>query len=68
MYFERSQKKWEKIFHPENNIKIKFLVVLLTKLFVVKIDLAKMLFFTEEKVLLTDLLKQFLRSMIIVKK
>ena len=54
--------------HTQKSIKITFLAVFLTKLFVVIIDLAKKLFFTEEKMLLRDLLKQFLKSMIIVKK
>ena len=38
------------------------------KLFVLIINLVGELFFTEEKMLLTDLLKQFLKSKIIVKK
>ena len=54
--------------HTQKNIKITFLAVFLTKLFVLIIDLTKKLFFTEEKLLLRDLLKQFLKSMIIVKK
>ena len=39
-----------------------------TKLFVLIINLAKTFFFTEEKMLFTDLLKHFLKSMVIVKK
>ena len=42
--------------------------VLLTKLFVLMKDLASQLFFTEEKIQSIDLLKQFLKSMIIAKK
>ena len=52
----------------QKNIKITFLVVLLTKLFVLMINLASQLFFTEVKMLLINLLKQFLKSMNIVKK
>ena len=54
--------------HTQKNIKITFLAVLLTKLRVLIISLVKKLFFTEEKMLFTNLLKQFLKSMIIVKK
>ena len=54
--------------HTQKSIKITFLAVFLTKLFVLIIDLAKKLFFTEEKMLLRDLLKQFLMSMVIIKK
>ena len=43
-----------------------FLVVLLTKLFVLIINAAKKLFFTEEYILFTNLLKQFLVSIVIV--
>ena len=50
------------------NIKIMFLVVLLTNLFVLMINLVSRLLFTEMKMLLTNLLKQFLRSMNAVKK
>ena len=67
MSFERSQKKCQKNSSQEN-MKIIFLAVLLTKLFVLIINSVKKLPFTEEKVLLTDLLRQFLKSMIIVKK
>ena len=49
------------------SIKNTVLAVLLIKLFVLIINLARQLFFTEEKMLLTDLLKQFLKSIIIVK-
>ena len=45
-----------------------FLAVFFIKLFVLIINLVRELFFTEEKMLLTDLLKQFLKSKIIVKK
>ena len=53
--------------HTLKNIKMIFLVVLHIKLFVLIINLARELLFTEEKMLFTDLLKQFLKSMIIVK-
>ena len=43
-------------------IKIKFLVVLLTLLFLLMIGLLSQLLFIEEKILLMNLLKQFLRS------
>ena len=49
------------------NIKILFLAFLLIKLFVLIISLARELLFTEEKMMLTDLLRQFLKSMIVVK-
>ena len=52
----------------QKNVKVTFLAALLTKCFVLIIDLVKMLLCTEEKVLLTNLLKQFLGSMIIVEK
>ena len=48
------------------NIKITFLVVLLTNLFVLMIDLE--LLFKEVKMLLINLLKQFLKSMNTTKK
>ena len=50
------------------NIKIMFLKVLLTKLFVLIIDLVSHLLFLDVKMLLMNLLKQFLKSMNIVKK
>ena len=53
--------------HKQKSVKYIFLAVLLIKLHVLIINLARKLFFTEEKMLLTDLLKQFLKSMIIVK-
>ena len=53
--------------HTLKNIKIIFLAVLPIKLHVLIINLARKLFFAEEKMLFTDLLKQFLKSMIIVK-
>ena len=52
--------------HTLKNIKIISLAVLLIKLFVLIIDSVKKFFFTEEKMLLRNLLKQFLKSMIIV--
>ena len=57
-----------KMSHTLKNIKIMFFAVLLIKLFVLTINLVKMLFFTEEKMLLTNLLKQFLKNMTIAKK
>ena len=57
----------KKMAHTLKIIKIIFLVVLLTKLFLLIINSVKKLFFTEEKMLPTDLLKQFLKSVIIVK-
>ena len=49
------------------NIKITFLVVLLTSLFVLIIKLVSRLLLLEVKMLLLNLLKQFLRNMSIVK-
>ena len=54
--------------HVQKNIMITFLVALLTKLFVLMIDLVSPLSFIEAKMLLMNLLKQFLRSISIVKK
>ena len=54
--------------HEQKTIMITFLVVLLTKLFVLMIDLVSQLSFMETKMLLMNLLKQFLRSISIVKK
>ena len=50
------------------NIKITFLVVLLTSLFVVMMNLVCRLLFVETEMLLLNLLKQFLKSMSTVKK
>ena len=50
------------------NIKITFLVVLLTKLFVLMIGLLSQLLFIEVKMQLMNLLKQFLRSINTAKK
>ena len=50
------------------NIMITFLVALLTKLFVLIIDLVSQFSFIEVKILLMNLLKQFLKSINIVKK
>ena len=50
------------------NIKITFLVVLLTKLFALMIDLVSQFLFLEMKMLLMNLLKQFLRSMSTAKR
>ena len=49
------------------NIKITFLIVWLTKLFVLMIDLLSQLFLIEVKMQLMNLLKQFLKSINIVK-
>ena len=46
----------------QKNIKTTFLKVLLTKLFVLMIDLLSQLLFIEVKMLLMNLLKQFLRN------
>ena len=54
------------IVHTQKNINHIFPVVLLTKLFVLMINSVKKLFFTEEKMLFTNLLKQFLVSIVIV--
>ena len=50
------------------NIKITFLVVLLTSLFVLMINLVNLLLFLGAKMLLMNLLKQFLKSISILKK
>ena len=50
------------------NIKITFLVVLLTKLFAMMLGLLSQLLFLEVKILLMNLLKQFLRSISTAKK
>ena len=47
------------ILHIKKNIKIIFLAVFYTKLYVLMIDLANQLFFTEEKMQSKNLLKQF---------
>ena len=52
----------------QRNIMIMFLVVLLTKLFVLRINLVSRLLFIEEKMLLMNLLRQFLKNVSIVKK
>ena len=52
----------------QKSIKITFLVVLLTSLFVLMINLVNRLLFLEVKMLLMNLLKQFLKSISIVKK
>ena len=63
-----SKKLVIKMAHTQKNIKIKFLSVLLTKLFVLIINLVKMLLCTEGKILFTNLLKQLLGSIIIVRR
>ena len=57
-----------KTFHILKNIKIISVAVLLTKLYVFKINLPNKLFLIEERLQLIDLLKQFLKNMIIAKK
>ena len=52
----------------QKNIKITFLVVLLTKLFALMIDLLSQLLFVEVKILLMNLLKQFLKNISIAKE
>ena len=52
----------------QKNIKITFLVVLLTKLFALMIDLLSQLLFVEVKILLMNLLKQFLKNISAAKK
>ena len=51
----------------QKNMKIVFLAVLLTKLHVLIINSVKKSFCTEEKMKLVDLLKKYLKSMIIVR-
>ena len=51
-----------------SNIKITFLVLLLTNLFVLMINFVNRFFFTEVKMLLLNLLNQSLKGMNIVKK
>ena len=52
----------------DKNVKIIFLGVLLMKLYTFMINLANQLFLTKEKMQSINLLKQFLKSMIISKK
>ena len=52
----------------KKNIKITFLIVLFTNLFVLMIDLVNQLFFTEVEMLLINLWKQFVKSINTVKK
>ena len=52
----------------QKSIDITFLVVLLTSLFVLLINLVNRLLFLEAKILLMNLLKQFLKSIRIVRK
>ena len=55
-------------FCSKKYIKITFLAVLLTNLFVLMINLVNKLLFTEVKMLLINLLKQFLESMNTIQK
>ena len=57
-----------KILHIPKNIKIIFLAVSLTKLYLLIINLANQSFFTEAKMQSINLLKHFLKNMIIAKK
>ena len=52
----------------QKNIMCIFLVVMLSKLFVLMIDLVSQLLFIEVKMLLINLLKQYLKSVSIIKK
>ena len=52
----------------KKNVKITFLIVLFTNLFVLMIDLVNQLFFTEVEMLLINLWKQFVKSINTVKK
>ena len=52
----------------QKNIMSISLVVMLTKLFVLMIDLVSQLLFIEVKMLLIDLLKQYLKNVSIVRK
>ena len=52
----------------QKNIKITFLVLLFTNLFVLMIDLVNQFLFLEVKMLLFNLSKQFLKSMSTDKK
>ena len=65
---EKRTIKFENYFKKIKSIKITFLVVLLTKLFVLMISLPSQWLFLEVKMLLMNLLKQFLKSMNTVKK
>ena len=56
-----------KVFTQKNN-KITFLAVFITSLFVLIINLVNQLLYIEVKILLINLLKQFLKSMNTVKK
>ena len=56
------------LLHILKNIKIIFLAVLITKLYVLMINLASHLFFTEEKIQSINVLQQLLKSMIIAKE
>ena len=53
------------MFRILKNIKIMFLTFLLTKLYVLMINLENQLLFTEEKMQSINLLKQLLKNMII---
>ena len=53
---------------PQKNFIIMLLVVVLTKLFVLMIDLISQLLFLEAKIQLMNLLKQFLKSISTAKK
>ena len=59
--------KNDKASYTKKNIKIVFLAVLLTKFYVLMINLAYQLFFTKEKMQSINLLKHFLKNMAIAK-
>ena len=54
--------------HTQKNIKATFLAGFAYKVVCIDNNLARELFFREEKILLTNLWKEFLKSMIIFKK
>ena len=61
--FERNLKSVEINEGYSKNVKNTFLAIFLTKLFLLTKDLARQLLFSEVKMLLLNLLKQFIRSM-----
>ena len=65
--FERNLKSVEINEGYSKNVKNTFLAIFLTKLFLLTKDLARQLLFSEVKMLLLNLLKQFIRSMSTVK-
>ena len=63
-----SAESYEGSYLTQKNIKVTFLVVLLTNLFVLRISLVSRLLFLKAKMLLLILLRQFLKSMNTAKK